>query len=863
MLKRTFLLLLCSILAIPLFTSQATATNLKLLQTGQVTCYKADNTETTCAGTGRDGEQKSGVDWPDPRFTDNNNGTVTDNLTGLMWVKDAVAAGSLTWQKALEHVTSMNGADGGHGALGHNDWRLPNRNELNSLINLQQPSSSIWLNSPKGTFSGVEAGNYWSSSSDANNTDKAWAVGMSSGDIYSSSKLNSNFVWPVRTAQAPSTASLDVSPANKAFGEVGTNKPSLPQIFTLSSTGSTSVIITSFEMTGTDIGMFTLNVGDGTGGTCGTTMPITLAPAASCTLSLAFAPTSLGAKTATLKINTGNTSPPFKNVGLTGTGVTPRYSVTAGVVGGYGGIFCPTPVLEGNSATCTMSSLAGYHLATFTDNGADMSASVAANKYTLTNVTDDHVIIATFAKIIVDDAIIINNSDASTSNPLVNLTLAYPGAAYMQFLVDKKAVWTKWEPFLAAKAVKLLGKTGIKTVAVRFKDAQGGESPIYSATIFLDVAAPVGTISIENGVGYTTSTTVSLNLTASDSGNGLLQMRFSENGTTWFEDWADFSATASYTFGTHPPGNVLPGLKKVYVQFRDAGLKVSKNIFDTITYLGQAPEVSTNGTIVINSGAAYTITTTVAVAFTPPGGETYVRLSNDPATLFKARWFPVSAVVNWHLTSGDGIKTVYAQYSPDMTALTPIYSGSIILDVMTPRGWLLINNGASVTGSTTVNLTMGSSDANGTAKMCIKETSAACLEGEYEDFAPSKSYTILTIGDGTKNVFIHFKDNAGKISLPIKAAITLDTTDPVGTIIINGGAATTTNATVSVKFTAIKAVYMQISTDDGVTWGEWEAYASIKSVIFTPDPGVKTVRVKFKDFAGHESAEYSDAIELL
>jgi hypothetical protein len=39
--------------------------------------------------TGDDGDYEHGAMWPDPRFTDNGNGTITDNLTGLIWLKDA------------------------------------------------------------------------------------------------------------------------------------------------------------------------------------------------------------------------------------------------------------------------------------------------------------------------------------------------------------------------------------------------------------------------------------------------------------------------------------------------------------------------------------------------------------------------------------------------------------------------------------------------------------------------------------------------------------------------------------------------------------------------------------------------------
>ena len=77
---------------------------LGLPQTGQDKCYGETGSgwgEISCAGTGQDGEQRSGVPWPDPRFTltycdsagscsdqsadcDNNSSTdvITDNLTG-------------------------------------------------------------------------------------------------------------------------------------------------------------------------------------------------------------------------------------------------------------------------------------------------------------------------------------------------------------------------------------------------------------------------------------------------------------------------------------------------------------------------------------------------------------------------------------------------------------------------------------------------------------------------------------------------------------------------------------------------------------------------------------------------------------
>lgn len=56
-------------------------------ETGQTKCYDASGTEISCTGTGQDRETRPGIAWPSPRFTDHGNGTVTDNLTGLMWTK--------------------------------------------------------------------------------------------------------------------------------------------------------------------------------------------------------------------------------------------------------------------------------------------------------------------------------------------------------------------------------------------------------------------------------------------------------------------------------------------------------------------------------------------------------------------------------------------------------------------------------------------------------------------------------------------------------------------------------------------------------------------------------------------------------
>ncbi len=183
---------------------------IQLPKTGQTTCYDMSGTVIPCAGTGQDGEIQAGVPWPNPRFTDNSNGTVTDNLTGLMWTKDGNASGTITcspattWQGALDYVTCLNT----NSYLGYTDWRLPNANELQSMANAGQPNSATWLNTQG--FSNVQSWYYWSSTSVADSTNGAWIVNMWYGGMYNNVKSsNIYYVWVVRSGQVGQTGEME------------------------------------------------------------------------------------------------------------------------------------------------------------------------------------------------------------------------------------------------------------------------------------------------------------------------------------------------------------------------------------------------------------------------------------------------------------------------------------------------------------------------------------------------------------------------------------------------------------------------------------------------------------------------------
>jgi uncharacterized repeat protein (TIGR01451 family) len=203
--KKTYIVsFLCIFLA-----SIAFAGTVNLPQTGQTKCYDSLGNEISCTGTGQDGEIRAGVAWPNPRFTDNGDDTILDNLTGLMWTKDANLPGAmLTWQDGLDYVAGMNA--GTYPNFGYTDWCLPNVDELESLINADEAKNATWL-SDQG-FINVQANpnQYWSSTTDAYNTSRAWIIDMELGFMYSSDKLSSYAynVWPVRAGQLGGVVSL-------------------------------------------------------------------------------------------------------------------------------------------------------------------------------------------------------------------------------------------------------------------------------------------------------------------------------------------------------------------------------------------------------------------------------------------------------------------------------------------------------------------------------------------------------------------------------------------------------------------------------------------------------------------------------
>lgn len=188
------LLLIALLLSVPLSAQTAVV---QLPKTGQTGCWDAGGSVVACAGTGQDGNKLSGVAWPTSRFNDNANGTVTDNLTGLIWLKNANCFNSNTWLQALSAANTL--ASGACNLTDNSvagNWRLPNVNELESLIDLQNINPAL---PTQNAFGNVQSQYYWTSSTFISDKTTAIVVGIGNGSVVNGVKGNSYYIWPVRS----------------------------------------------------------------------------------------------------------------------------------------------------------------------------------------------------------------------------------------------------------------------------------------------------------------------------------------------------------------------------------------------------------------------------------------------------------------------------------------------------------------------------------------------------------------------------------------------------------------------------------------------------------------------------------------
>jgi hypothetical protein len=173
--------------------------------TGQTTCWDSSGNSIACAGTGQDGDLQKGAALA---YTDNGDGTITDNNTGLVWEKKSSDGGihdksaTYSWASTFTLIGQLNTMN----FAGHNDWRVPNVRELESIIDhdIDGPAVTGAFNNncmtgcTVTTCSCTGSGVSWSSTTYIPSPAEAWVLNFGAGEVFPSGKSNNHFVRAVR-----------------------------------------------------------------------------------------------------------------------------------------------------------------------------------------------------------------------------------------------------------------------------------------------------------------------------------------------------------------------------------------------------------------------------------------------------------------------------------------------------------------------------------------------------------------------------------------------------------------------------------------------------------------------------------------
>jgi sugar lactone lactonase YvrE len=282
----------------------------------------------------------------------------------------------------------------------------------------------------------------------------------------------------------------------------------------------------------------------------------------------------------------------------------------------------------------------------------------------------------------------------------------------------------------------------------------------------------------DNGIAVDASGNVYVGDTANDR-----VQKFSPTGA--FIDKAGTSGSATNQFKA--PRGVAVGVDTVYVA--DTGNHRIQKLGTDST-----PPV---GTVTIDGGAVSTASTAVVLGLqaTDGHGVTAYRVANG-ADCSGATYVAVtsttsySAAVAHALASGDGTKTVCAQFRDADGNESAVATDTIELDTTAPVGTITIDGGAAFTNTTAATLDLTATDAVGVTSYRVAD-GADCSGATYVPVTSATSFDAdvahtLPVGDGTKTVCAQFRDAAGNESATVVDTIGLDTVTPTVAVSVPG-----------------------------------------------------------------------------
>ena len=475
----------------------------------------------------------------------------------------------------------------------------------------------------------------------------------------------------------------------------------------------------------------------------------------------------------------------------------------------------------------------------------------------------------------------ISSGATYTASASVELTISGTGGGCsvtnMMICNDSGYSGCDWEAYTTSKEWTLPGPDGVNTVYAKFRDELNQVSDSYSDTITLDTTNPSNPTDLTSTSHtvevWSNDNTIDLSWTAgTDATSGIDGYSYIWNTTA--DTTPDTSKDIEENVITLTSAELANGSSHYFhVRTKD-----NAGNWSSAEHIGPfyIDTLSPTGSVTIDSGDAYAITTSVALTLSATdtlSTITDMKICNV-SDFTGCDWEAYAVSKAWTLTVADGEKTVYAKFRDDGNNESETVTDTIILDTTNPTVPTDLDSSTHTievwSGEHFVTTTWtASTDAtSGIAGYSyIWDTAADTTPDTTADLGEVATSTD-DVEDGLAN-YLHIRaiDNAGNASGAVHLGpIYIDTGIPEGSITIDSGATYTNLQTVTLTLTYTDVLTsvdeMIVSENGSFTGATWVTASTTYEFTLSANDGGKTVYIKFRDIVDNESPRYQDSIIL-
>ncbi|QLY26452.1 hypothetical protein [Bdellovibrio sp. KM01] len=403
-----------------------------------------------------------------------------------------------------------------------------------------------------------------------------------------------------------------------------------------------------------------------------------------------------------------------------------------------------------------------------------------------------------------------------------------------------------------SRAIDLSAMAGVYAGDITFTvTPQGGGTPkSYTVTVDKDSVPPsidipsIAAINAANQGAYTVSGTCS------------------ENGETVNIAIGTINTTATCATGSFTKTLDVSSLTGNTVSISATHKDTYDNTRSKFVITTRYVSVPTITSVALNAGAAITNSLSATLNMNVTGA-TQMYITNTAGCTSGGVWEAYSASKAWTLPSANTTNTVYVKFKESHDNETACVSDDIVHDSTNPT--LSITSPVAstyVNGSNVTAFTISGSCSENGRSITITGPSSFTSTTTCSGTTFSAILDLSTLAQGSFQLGASMNDAAGNTGSATSPSYTKDTVVPTGSVVINGGASTTTSLSTTLTLTSSDSGgEMYVTNTAGcASGGAWEAFATSKSWSLATADATNTVYSKFKDAAGNESSCYSDTI---